>query len=116
MRPRSAAAAPLPCSPPRCDRAASPAHRPRRMDGSLARIGGRRAPADLSPGVEILDFIDDASAKLAIGVPGPVAAMLLEGAGRKLEMQGGIGRSEIARAEGGIGGIEWRAHSRRRAE
>src|SRR3546814_12513754 len=86
------------------------------MDGSLARIGGRRAPADLSPGVEILDPIDDASAKLAIGGPGPVAAMLLEGAGRQPAMQGGIGRSEIARAKGGQGGIHSRAPSGRRAE
>src|SRR3546814_7404439 len=41
-------------------------HRARRMDSACARIRRRMALADLGPGVEIVDRIDDATAELAI--------------------------------------------------
>src|SRR3546814_10610206 len=76
-------------------------HRARRMDSACARIRRRMALADLGPGVEIVDRIDDATAELAIDRTRSVAAMLFEGPRRQADMDGGVGCFQKSRDNGG---------------
>jgi hypothetical protein len=79
-------------------RYASAAHRTSWMDCALAGVRGRTSPTDLSPGVQILDRINDPSAKLAVHRTGAVAAMLLQRSCRKPQTQSRVGGFEISRA------------------
>src|SRR3546814_12721909 len=59
-------------------------------DGAAAGIGRGVLGAEIGPGLEVLDGIDDAAAELAIGGAGSVGAVLLKrAAGRSEERRGG---------------------------
>ncbi len=79
-------------------RYASAAHRSGWMDCALAGVRGRTSPTDICPGVQILDRINDPSAKLAVYRTGAVAAMLLQRSCRKPQTQSRVGGFEISRA------------------
>jgi hypothetical protein len=42
-----------------------------RQDAALPRIGGRRLSAAIRPGLKVVDRVDDSSAEIPIGRPGP---------------------------------------------
>ena len=70
-----------------------------------AGVGGRRLGAELDPGLEVLDAIDDATAELRIARAGAVDAVLLQRANGQADEAGGLGRAQIARRQAGeIGG------------
>src|SRR3546814_5418506 len=67
------------------------------MDGPDAGSGGRGTAAEIGPGVEGVEGIDDTPAKLAVGGARSIAGVLFEGSGRKSDVKRGIGRLQIAR-------------------
>ena len=72
-------------------------------DGSDAGIGGRILGADIGPGLEVVERIDDAAADLAVLRTRAVGAVLLQRATGQAEESRGFGRSEKARRQTGQG-------------
>src|SRR3546814_14436029 len=73
-------------------------------DGAAAGIGRGVLGAEIGPGLEGLDGIDDAAAELAIGGAGSVGAVLLKREAGYAEKAGSCGGWKKGRREAGGGG------------
>src|SRR5438105_3710467 len=72
-----------------------------RIDGSDSRIRGRGLRAEISPGLQILERVDDAAADFSVFWPGTVGAVLLEGAAGETKEAGRFGRAQKAWRQAG---------------
>src|SRR5579883_111635 len=72
-----------------------------RIDRSGAGIGGGGLGAEIGPGLQIVERVDDAPADLAVLRPGAVGAVLLKRAAGEAEETRGFGRAQKARRQAG---------------
>src|SRR6516165_7342221 len=79
-----------------------------RKDGSYAGIGRRDLGAEIGPGLEILERVDDAPADLSVLRASAVGAVLLERAAGKSKEAGGFRCAQKARRQAG----QWIGHDR----
>jgi hypothetical protein len=69
--------------------------------GSGARIGGRCLGAEIGPGPEIIERINDAAADLAVLRPRSISPMLLKRAAGQAEKSRRLGRAQKTRRQAG---------------
>src|SRR5262249_13198335 len=79
-----------------------------RKDGPYAGIGGRGLGAEIGPGLEVFERIDDAAADLSVLRASAVGAVLLERAAGEAKEAGRLGRAQKAWRQAG----EWVGHDR----
>jgi hypothetical protein len=75
------------------------------MDDAFARIGCGLAQADIGPGLQVLDGVDDTTAELAVARTGAVRSMFLQGASGQAQQAGRLRRAQIA-----LGGRKFVGH------
>src|SRR5258708_6629045 len=68
----------------------------RRQDRADSGVGGRSPGAELDPGLEIFEAIDDAAAELRVARPGAISAVLLQCANGEADEASGLGCAQIA--------------------
>src|SRR5712691_4702547 len=79
-----------------------------RKDGSRTGIGGRGLGAEIGPGLEILERVDDTAADLSVFRAGTIGAVLFEGAAGQAKEAGRLRSTQKAWRQAG----QWIGHDR----